>query len=399
MNAPGILIGAGVGYLVGSRRSRTERPPSPTPSQQRTERPETTYDAPDPDHPSKPDAPQDMTAPSWRYVARRTLGEFSKDQCTDIAASLTYYAVLALFPAVIALLSLVGVVGQASSTVETVLQILRDVGGGSVATAVEPFLTSLATSPGAGAALVVGLLGALWSASGYVNSFSRAMNRMYEVEEGRPIWKLRPVMLLVTLVMVLLAATVLVALVLTGPAADAVGSALGIGSTFVTVWSIAKWPVVLVMVMLIVAVLFWSTPNVQQPKFRWISVGAAVAILTWIAVSAAFGLYVANVGSYDKTYGSLAGVIVFLLWLWLTNLALLFGAELDAELERTRQLQAGLAAEETLQLPPRDTTTIDKAAEKHEAVVARGRALRKSRGESDEPAEARAGSGAPGGRR
>ncbi len=381
-------MGAGVGYLVGSRRSRSARRTAPDPSEgSRGSRAEAEVDAPDPDHPSKPDAPQDMTTPSWRYVARRTLGEFSKDQCTDIAASLTYYAVLALFPAVIALLSLVGVVGQASSTVDTVLQILRDVGGGSVATTVEPFLTSLATSPGAGAALVVGLLGALWSASGYVSSFSRAMNRMYEVEEGRPIWKLRPVMLLVTLVMVLLAATVLVALVLTGPAADAVGSALGIGSTFVTVWGIAKWPVVLVVVMLIVAVLYWSTPNVQQPKFRWISVGAAVAILTWIVVSAAFGLYVANVGSYDKTYGSLAGVIVFLLWLWLTNLALLFGAELDAELERGRQLQAGLVAEETLQLPPRDTTTIEKAAEKHEVVVARGRALRESRGESDAPAE------------
>ena len=384
----GILLGAGVGFLVGSNRGRragraaesaTSGAPGPGPA--------TKDDAPDADHPAKPDAPHDMTKPSWIYVLRKTVGEFSKDQCTDIAASLTYYAVLALFPAVIALLSLVGVVGQASSTVDTVLQVLRDLGAGSVATAVEPFLTSLAESPGAGAALVVGLLGALWSASGYVNSFSRAMNRMYEIQEGRPVWKLRPVMLLVTLVMVLLAAAVLVALVLTGPAADAVGRALGLGSTFLTVWGIAKWPVVLLVVVAIVAILYWSTPNVQQPRFRWISVGAGVAIVTWILVSTAFGLYVASFGSYSKTYGSLAGVIVFLLWLWLTNLALLFGAELDAELERGRELQAGLAAEETLQLPPRDTTNIEKAAEKHEQDVARGRALRESRGETHDPAE------------
>ena len=181
------------------------------------------------------------------------------------------------------------------------------------------------------------------------------MNRIYEVEEGRPIWKLRPVMLLVTLVAVVLVALVALALVVTGPAAQAVGDAIGLGSTAVLVWNIAKWPVMLVVVVLIVALLYYATPNVKQPKFRWISVGALVAIVVWVLASAAFGFYVANFSSYNKTYGSLAGVIVFLLWLWITNLALLFGAELDAELERGRELQAGVAAEETVQLPPRDT--------------------------------------------
>ena len=366
----------------------TARTQEPTEATQAADDARSRAQGPDPDSDVKPDSPDDITKHSWLFVARKTVGEFSKDQCTDIAASLTYYAVLALFPAVIALLSLIGVVGKGPDTVDTVLQILRDVGGGSVADTLEPTLTSLSTAPGAGLALIIGLLGALWSASGYVNSFSRAMNRIYEIDEGRPIWKLRPVMLLVTLVMVLLVALVLVALVVTGPAADAVGSAIGLGSTVVTVWGIAKWPVLLLVVVLIVAILYWSTPNVQQPKFRWISMGAIVAILTWVLVSVAFGFYVANFSSYNKTYGSLAGVIVFLLWLWLTNLALLFGAELDAELERGRELQAGLVAEETLQLPPRDTRQIEKKAAKHEKDVARGRTLRQTHGRSQDPDDA-----------
>ena len=188
----------------------------------------------------------------------------------------------------------------------------------------------------------------------------------------------------------------LTALVVTGPAAEAVGSAIGVGDTAVLVWSIAKWPVLLAAVVLMVAILFYSTPNVEQPKFRWISVGAALAILVWALASAAFGFYVANFSSYDKTYGSLAGVIVFLLWVWLTNLALLFGAELDSELERGRELQAGLPAEDQLQLPPRDTRNIEKAEEKHEEDVAIGRALRESHGHEDDPDEVGPGAGAGG---
>ncbi len=341
----------------------------------------------DPDHDAKPDSPDDLTTTSWKYVLRKTGREFGKDQCTDLAAALTYYAVLALFPGLLALLSLVGLLGQGQESANTILGILRDVGAGSIADTLEGPLRDLSQSAGAGFALSVGLLAALWSASGYVTSFGRAMNRIHEVGEGRPVWKLRPVMLLVTLVEVVLAAAVLTALVVTGPAAEAVGAAIGVGDTAVLVWSIAKWPVLLAAVVLMVAILFYATPNVEQPKFRWISVGAALAILVWALASAAFGFYVANFGSYDKTYGSLAGVIVFLLWLWLTNLALLFGAELDSELERGRELQAGLPAEEQLQLPPRDSTGIEKAEEKHEEDVARGRALRESHGREDDPDE------------
>jgi len=346
-----------------------------------TSAPATQDDRRSPDSSAKPDSPTDLKKPSWGYVVRKTVREFSADQCTDLAAALTYYAVLALFPAAIALLSLVGLVGQGPKTVDTLLQILRDIGASGAANTLEPTLTELSRSERSGLALVIGLLAALWSASGYVGAFGRGMNRIYEIEEGRPIWKLRPTMLIVTIITIVLTAVVAIGLVLTGPAAQAVGDAIGLGDAAVTAWNIAKWPVLLALVILIVALLYYATPNVRQPKFRWISVGAVVAIVTWVVASALFGFYVANFSSYDKTYGSLAGVVVFLLWLWLTNLALLFGAELDAELERGRQLQAGIPAEREIQLPPRDTRKSDKAAEKEQADVERGRALRRSHGE------------------
>lgn len=332
------------------------------------------------DRADKPDSPKDLTKPSWTYVLRKTVREFSADQCTDLAAALTYYAVLAMFPAALAMLSVVGLVSDGREAVTTLLGILRDIGAGSAATTLEPTLLQLSQTSGAGLGLVLGLLAALWSASGYVGAFGRGMNRVYEIDEGRPFWKLRPLMLLVTLVTVVLAAAVALGLVVTGPAAGAVGDAIGLGSGVVTAWNIAKWPVMLLVVMFIVALLYYATPNVKQPKFRWISVGAAVAIVVWIAASAVFGFYVANFSSYDKTYGSLAGVVAFLLWLWITNLALLFGAELDAELERGRELQAGMPAEEEIQLPPRDTRTIDKAEKKEREDVLRGRRLRETSG-------------------
>lgn len=341
-------------------------------------------EAPHPDDPRKPSSPTDLTKPSWRYVVRKSIREFSDDECTDLAAALTYYSVLALFPAAIAMLSLVGLVGQGAQTVDTLLQILRDIGATSAADTLEPTLTELSRTSNAGIGLLLGLALALWSASGYVGAFGRGMNRIYEVPEGRPIWKLRPAMLLVTLITVVLTALVALGLVLTGPAARAVGDAVGLGDTAVLVWNIAKWPVLLAVVVLIVALLYYATPNVKQPRFRWVSVGAVVAILTWVVASAAFGFYVANFSSYNRTYGSLAGVVVFLLWLWITNLALLFGAELDAELERGRELQAGMPAEEVIQLPARDTRKSDKAARKARTDVERGRQLRLTRGKPDD---------------
>lgn len=329
----------------------------------------------DPDAPEV-ESPTDLTGSSWRYVLRRTVREFQRDQCTDLAAALTYYAVLAVFPAAIALTSLLGLVGQGTSSAKAVLDIVSDLGGGSVVDSVRDPLLEISSSQSAGLAFVLGLAGALWSASGYVGAFGRAMNRVYQIDEGRPVWKLRPAMLLLTMILVVLAAAVLLALVVTGPVADVVGARLGVGDSLTLVWDIAKWPVMFLVVMLIVALLYWGTPNVRQPKFRWLSIGALVAIVAWGLLSAAFGFYVANFSSYDRTYGALGGVIVFLLWLWLTNLALLFGAEIDAELERGRELQSGEPAERVLRLPPRDDSGIDKARSKQEDDERRGRAIR-----------------------
>lgn len=336
--------------------------------------------APHPEADAKPESPAKVSGPGWRYTARKAFREFLADECTDLAAALTYYAVLAIFPALIAIFSLLGLVGQSQTTIDAVMPVLKQVLGESGSQTLEPVVRSLATSPGAGLALILGLATALWSASGYVTAFSRAMNRVYEVGEGRPIWKLRPVMLLITLVMVVLVVLIALMLVLSGPAAEAVGDLIGLGSTALTVWGIVKWPIVLVLVVVVVAMLYYTTPNVQQPKFRWISVGAAIAILVWILISAAFGVYIANFSNYGSTYGSFAGVVIFLLWLWITNLALLFGAEVDAELERSRELMAGIEAERDLQLPVRDDSKIVKSQEKEDEDIAQGEALRKSAG-------------------
>jgi membrane protein len=324
-------------------------------------------------------SPTELEGRSVRYVFRKAVRECLDDQCTDLAAALTYYAVLALFPAALAVTSLLGLFGQGSAAVDEVLGIVEDLGGTDIVDSVQPTIEQLAASQGAGLAMVLGLAGALWAASAYVDAFGRALNRIYDIGEGRPVWKRRPMMLLVTFVLVVLTAIVLVALVLTGPVAAAVGDAFGLGSTAVTAWQVAKWPLLLVIVTAIVGLLYYATPNIRQPGLRWVSIGAIVAIAIWALLSVAFGFYVANFSSYGKVYGALAGVIVFLLWLWLTNLALLLGAELNAELERARELQSGLPAEEGLRLALRDTSGVDKAKERESHDLREGREIREKR--------------------
>jgi len=331
---------------------------------------------PDPDDPRKPDAPTDLEKRTWGYVAKKVWREFSDDQCTDLAAALTYYGVLAIFPAVLALSAILGLVGQSEKSVQTVLDVISPLVSEDALGTIEPTLLELASSQTAGWALLVGAVIALWSASGYVGAFARAMNRIYEIGEGRPFWKLRPLMLLVTLVAIALVALVLLMLVVSGPLAQSIGDQIGLGEQAVQVWNIAKWPVMLLAVIVIVAILYYATPNVQQPKFRWVSVGAVVAIVIWMVASAGFAFYVANFGSYNKTYGSLAGVVVGLVFLWLTNVALLLGAEIDSELERGRQLQAGIVAERDIQLPLRDTTVVDKRERQAAEDIEEGRRLR-----------------------
>ncbi|TFC26437.1 YihY/virulence factor BrkB family protein [Cryobacterium sp. TMT2-18-3] len=341
--------------------------------------------APAPDDSRKPDSLSEIAKPSWRYVLRKTLREFTADQCPDLAAALTYYAVLSIFPALIALVSLLVVFGQGSNSTNSILSLVDEVAPGDTVDTLRGPLEQFSASPAAGVALVIGILLALWSASGYVGAFSRSMNRIYEIDEGRPFWKLRPMQLGVTVVCILLIVVALVVLIVSGPVTDALGSALGLGPVVQFVWSVIKWPILAVAAVSIIAILYYATPNAQQPKFRWISLGALLAFLTLVISSFLFGLYVTNFSNYDRTYGSLAGIVVFLLWLWIANLALLFGAELDAELERGRELQAGIAAEEELQLPPRDTRKSDKAADKVREDITIGRRLRLKSKTSDDP--------------
>lgn len=340
-----------------------------------------------------PDSPADISGAGWKYTLRRAVRGFSTDEGTDLAAALTYRAVLAVFPGLVAALSLLGLFGKQDEVLDTVMPLLQEVLGDQGSETISPIIESLASAPGAGLAFVLGLVVALWSASGYVAAFSRAMNRVYGVAEGRPIWKLRPLMLLITLIMIVLVVAVALMLVLSGSLAAAIGELIGLSSTAVTVWNIVKWPVVLLIVVFIVALLYYATPNVKQPRFRWISLGAAVAIIVWIVASAAFGFYVGNFSNYASTYGALGGVIVFLLWLWITNLALILGAEVDAEVERTRELLSGAPAEHEIQLPVRDDAKIVKDERKAAEEAREGRRLREDAlaepDATDEPPERR----------
>ncbi|MCU1567453.1 MAG: YihY family protein [Pseudarthrobacter sp.] len=332
--------------------------------------------APDPNDSRKPDSPKDLDKPNWKYIAKKTLREFSKDQCPDLAAALTYYAVLSLFPALLAIVSLIGLFGDPAKTTTALLEIVRGFAPAETADTLSGPVSELASAPAAGLTLVIGLATALWSASGYVGAFGRAMNRVYEVDEGRPFIKLRGTMLAVTLLAVVIVTILAGMLVLSGPVAEAVGGLIGLSGAFLAVWNIAKWPVMVALIIAIIAVLYYATPNVKQPKFKWMSMGSGIALFVFLLASLAFGFYVGNFGNYNKTYGALGGVIVMLLWLWILNMSLLFGAEFDAEMERGRQLQAGIEAEETIQLPPRDTKKSEKLQKQEEEDIQHGRELR-----------------------
>jgi membrane protein len=302
-----------------------------------------------------PDNPGKLPKRSWMATLKRTISEFQDDNITDWAAALTYYGLLSLFPAIIAMVSIVGLVFSPQTITRVLTDTLSSLGPKSAIDTFKGPINQVTGSKGsAGLGLIVGIALALWSASGYVGAFSRASNAIYERGEGRGFFKLRPVQLLVTFILVMFAALLVVALIVSGPLASSIGGAIGLSSTAVTVWNIAKWPVMLVVVMFMLAVLYYASPNAKQPKMKWISPGAVVAVIVWLVASGLFALYVANFSSYNKTYGTLGGVISFLVWLWITNIAVLFGQELNAEIEREREIQAGVpGAHEDIQLPYR----------------------------------------------
>jgi membrane protein len=300
-----------------------------------------------------PQTPTDLSKRTWMGTLRRTMREFKEDDLTLLAAALTYYGVLSLFPALLVLLALLGLAGQ--STIDTLLQNI----GSLTPTAARDVVTNAVhdlqgSNQTAGFAFVAGLAGALWSASGYVGGFMKAANVIYEVEEGRRFWKLKPIQIFATVVVMLLTTIVVLAIVVTGPVAERAGAVVGAGDTAVTVFNIAKWPVIALIVSQIFAFLYWIGPNVKQPGYRWVSPGGLLAVVLWVLASAAFAFYVANFGSYSKTYGSMAAVIIFLVWLWISNVVMLLGAEFNAEVERGRQIEAGHDPEVEPFLPHRD---------------------------------------------
>ncbi|MFI1934000.1 YihY/virulence factor BrkB family protein [Streptomyces sp. NPDC020330] len=303
-----------------------------------------------------PDSPADVSRKSWVQVLKRTAKGFKRDELADRAAGLTYYGILALFPALLVLVALLGIAGDAAT--RAVLENIQKLAPGSARDVLTEAVTQLQSSGGTSSVLaVVGLLGALWSASGYIAAFIRSSNAVYDMPEGRPAWKVLPVRVGLTLVLMVLACAAALIVVLSGGIARQIGTALGVGDTAMTVWSIAKWPVLVVLVAAMLALLYWAAPNAKGRGFTFVSLGSLLALLIWMAASAAFAFYVANFGSYNKTYGTLAGVIIFLVWLWITNLAILLGLEFDAEAARERSVLSGRPVDEEPYVEPRDTRT------------------------------------------
>ncbi|MEU0009323.1 YihY/virulence factor BrkB family protein [Streptomyces sp. NPDC006314] len=301
-----------------------------------------------------PDAPTELPRRSWSAVLKGTLKEFRDDELADRAAALTYYGVLSLFPALLVLVSLLGVAGQ--SATQQVMDNINTLAPGSARTIISNAVKQLQGHGGVGSVMaIVGLVLAVWSASGYVAAFIRTANAVYDMPEGRPVWKVLPVRLGVTVVLLVLAVISSLIVVFTGGLARQAGAALGVGNVTLTVWSIAKWPVLVVLVTIMVAILFWATPNVKGRGFKWVTPGSFLALLVWMVASAGFAFYVSNFASYNKTYGALAGVIVFLVWLWISNVAILLGLEFDAEMARQRAVAGGLPETQEPYLPPRDT--------------------------------------------
>jgi membrane protein len=302
-------------------------------------------------------APGGATAQSgWWATIKRTATEFQEDNLSDWAAALTYYGLLSLFPALIAMVSLIGIFGDPKSTTSSLTEIITELGPASAAETFKGPIESITESSGtAGIAFILGIAAALWSASGYTGAFMRASNIIYETPEGRPFWKLRPLQILVTFLMIVMMTLLAVSLVLTGPVVSAVAEPLGIGSTAVDVWNIAKWPAMVLVFLLMLALLYYASPNVKLRGFKWVTPGSLVAIVVWIVASALFAFYVSNFGSYDKTYGTLGGMIALLVWFWISNLAILFGHQLNAERERSLEIEEGRPrAEREIQLEPRD---------------------------------------------
>jgi membrane protein len=299
-----------------------------------------------------PKRPSELGWRAWFGVIRRTIVEFIDDDLNDRAASLTYYGILSIFPGLLVLVAGVGLLGK-STTAEVVKNLQQF--PGPAQEILESGLTNLQDNTrAAGVLAIVGVAIAFWSATSYVGGFMRAANAIYDVPEGRPLWKTIPIQLAITAVTGIFLAVSSLAVVFTGRLAQFAGRALGVKDATVAVFGIAKWPVLVVGAGLLIALLYWAAPNARQGGFHWITPGSVLAVFVWVVVSGGFAFYISKFNTYDTTYGTLGGVIIFLVWLWLTNVAVLLGAEFDAELGRARAIAAGLPRDSEPYLPLRD---------------------------------------------
>jgi membrane protein len=304
-----------------------------------------------------PQSPTDLPGTSWWAAVKRSVGEFRRDNVTDWAAALTYYGVLSIFPAMLVVLSAVGLAGKSVS--QSLITNVGQLAPGAVKQVLINAITELQRSHGgAGVVALISLAAAIWSASGYVAAFMRASNAIYDIEEGRPIYKTLPIRIGVTILTLVLLSACAIAVVVSGPIAERVGKLVGAGSAAITIFGIVKWPVMFFVASFLFALLYWAAPNAKQ-RFRWVTPGGLLAIVIWLVASAGFAFYVANFSSYNKTYGSLAALIIFLVWVWISNIAILLGAELNAELERGRAIAAGASRTEEPYVELRDTKALD----------------------------------------
>lgn len=328
-------------------------------------------------HTAKPSSPTQVEPRSWKFAVRRTVRAFGTDACPDAAASLTFYAVLALVPAVMMSFSMLSLLGRGDDTARVAGDIVQSLMPDASTEAVHDVIARITEARLSGVLLVFGLALTLWAVARYVAALGRSMNRIYGVSEGRPFWRLKIGQLLIALVVIVCVAAVAALLAVSGGVAEAIGRAVGLGEVSLLIWRIARWPLLAIVVIFILAFLYYFAPNVKPARFRWISLGAAVALGVLLLASLGFGFYISNFADYDRLYGALAGVIIFGLWLWIANMAILVGAEFDAEVERVRQLQAGIPAEEQVQVPLRDASRIAASVRQDRKETAEARDIRR----------------------
>ena len=326
---------------------------------------------------------------AWALAGRRAIRKFGTDRCPDGAAALTFYAVLAAVPAAIAVISTIGLLGRDGSRLENLMRAADAMLPEDTAAALRQLLPELAEATATGWVLVFALAVTIWSVGRYVTSFSRAVNGIYGVEEGRPFWKSKPAHLLLTTVIIVLVAVAVLIAVTGQRVSRGIGQVWGVGEAGLFVWSVVRWPALVVVTVLLIAILYYFAPNVAPRSFRWMSLGAAAALIVFGIASVGFGFYLTSITDYERLYGPFAGVLIFLLWLWIANMALLLGVEIDVELERVRELRAGVPAERQVQVELRDTRAIASAVRRDGDEERRAARIRRRHGDDDAHASER----------